>query len=188
MGCLYLSSQASKCPKDEEKQQALRRGYGSRHANDTDRVDVGSRDNLRRDSDPLVTAIDGLGKFFTPADYDLYRLWMFHVSHVLILSSSAMTDDMSIQSGLGGGRFSPPSSLTHQQGSASALHNALVGCGGVGNNLDVGRQYSGVPASFVVTSSGATSYGDMSVPYQSSRMTNGPHFWYEQRRRECAAI
>lgn len=88
--------------------------------------------------------------------------------------STGLNDDMSIQSGVGGGRFSPPSSLGHPQGGGSALHNALTGCGGVANNLDAGRQYSGIPSSFVITSSGATSYGDVSVPYQSSRVTNGP--------------
>jgi serine/threonine protein kinase len=44
--------------KMREKQQALRRGFGTRHANDTDRVDVESRNNLRRGSDPIGAGID----------------------------------------------------------------------------------------------------------------------------------
>lgn len=39
--------------KTREKQQALRRGFGTRHTNDTDRV-------IRRGSDPLVNGIDGI--------------------------------------------------------------------------------------------------------------------------------
>jgi serine/threonine protein kinase len=37
--------------KTREKQQALRRGFGSRHGNDTDRIDIEAHDRLRRGSD-----------------------------------------------------------------------------------------------------------------------------------------